>query len=412
MGRNKIKIEKITNLRMRTITFDKRKKGLLKKAMELSILCGQEVFLSFIDRSNKCIVYHSFKDGLNYINNYLLNLDMQKQYLCDLNYDNIDDSDNDSLTDVRVRNSKDSNHSNAMLLGLKRNSTGETIKESLLKIDKQSVLTIGTANSRTSFVESNVRFAGGSIKESEQGLKSISHKLSLKVNIPGKSSDKESESNSIHNSALDFEKTSQNHTNPLEMNTINNNPFKVFSNELAIASSNTAKGLTPNTLIRNLMCNYESASNNKYFFPKPVLGSTPKASSDNQFESFLNGVITPTAQLSTPAIRRSSVDFSVPTQSNNILGDYQKKSAVPINNIKVISDSPYIKSSSNNTSSSFKHYCSDGIMTRSSNNKGSSNSFLSNKLSNITFPIKTSKEESQTKPLNLDKEENFNAAEN
>lgn len=43
MGRNKIIIKKIPNERSRQSTFMKRKHGLIKKAMELSILCDCEV---------------------------------------------------------------------------------------------------------------------------------------------------------------------------------------------------------------------------------------------------------------------------------------------------------------------------------------------------------------------------------
>lgn len=45
MGRKKIAIEKIEDDRMRQITFAKRKNGLLKKAMELAVLCDCEVSL-------------------------------------------------------------------------------------------------------------------------------------------------------------------------------------------------------------------------------------------------------------------------------------------------------------------------------------------------------------------------------
>ena len=37
MGRNKIKMESIKNERTRQVTYYKRKKGLLKKSMELSL---------------------------------------------------------------------------------------------------------------------------------------------------------------------------------------------------------------------------------------------------------------------------------------------------------------------------------------------------------------------------------------
>lgn len=40
MGRKKIVIKPITDERLRNITFNKRKAGLLKKAAELSMLCN------------------------------------------------------------------------------------------------------------------------------------------------------------------------------------------------------------------------------------------------------------------------------------------------------------------------------------------------------------------------------------
>ena len=45
MGKKKIKIEQLKNPRTRQLTFTKRKKGLIKKAMELSILCNANIYL-------------------------------------------------------------------------------------------------------------------------------------------------------------------------------------------------------------------------------------------------------------------------------------------------------------------------------------------------------------------------------
>jgi len=59
MGRNKIKIEKITNERNRHATFTKRKNGLFKKAMELSILCDCEIALLVYNSNDKVFQYCS-----------------------------------------------------------------------------------------------------------------------------------------------------------------------------------------------------------------------------------------------------------------------------------------------------------------------------------------------------------------
>lgn len=57
MGRQKITIEKIKADRIRQVTFYKRKRGLIKKAMELSLLCGVKLFLSISDKNEKLTIF-------------------------------------------------------------------------------------------------------------------------------------------------------------------------------------------------------------------------------------------------------------------------------------------------------------------------------------------------------------------
>jgi len=59
MGRQKITIEKIKDDRIRQVTFYKRKRGLIKKAMELSLLCGVKLFLSISDKNEKLTLFSS-----------------------------------------------------------------------------------------------------------------------------------------------------------------------------------------------------------------------------------------------------------------------------------------------------------------------------------------------------------------
>ena len=61
MGRKKItEFEEIQDKQTKAITFSKRKKGVIKKAMELSLLCGQEVMLAiFNPKNNKLVIYQS-----------------------------------------------------------------------------------------------------------------------------------------------------------------------------------------------------------------------------------------------------------------------------------------------------------------------------------------------------------------
>ncbi|KAJ8773323.1 hypothetical protein K2173_028500 [Erythroxylum novogranatense] len=59
MAREKIKIKKIDNITARQVTFSKRRRGLLKKAEELSVLCDAEVALVIFSATGKLFEYAS-----------------------------------------------------------------------------------------------------------------------------------------------------------------------------------------------------------------------------------------------------------------------------------------------------------------------------------------------------------------
>ena len=72
MGKNKIKIEKIKSERNRNVTLYKRKKGLIKKAMELSLLCDAEIFLAIVDKERQKLSYFRTAKNINeFISKYL-----------------------------------------------------------------------------------------------------------------------------------------------------------------------------------------------------------------------------------------------------------------------------------------------------------------------------------------------------
>jgi hypothetical protein len=57
--RKKISIRPIPEARKRQVTFMKRKKGLLKKAKELSILCDCDMAVLIFDKHNQCFQFAS-----------------------------------------------------------------------------------------------------------------------------------------------------------------------------------------------------------------------------------------------------------------------------------------------------------------------------------------------------------------
>ncbi|CAJ1961340.1 unnamed protein product [Sphenostylis stenocarpa] len=59
MARKKIPIKKIDNINARQVTFSKRRKGLFKKAQELSTLCDAEIALIVFSATNKLFEYAS-----------------------------------------------------------------------------------------------------------------------------------------------------------------------------------------------------------------------------------------------------------------------------------------------------------------------------------------------------------------
>ena len=64
MGKRKIeKFEEIQNKVSKYVTYCKRKKGVIKKAMELSLLCGQEVMMAIFDKKKKkLVIYQSTQE--------------------------------------------------------------------------------------------------------------------------------------------------------------------------------------------------------------------------------------------------------------------------------------------------------------------------------------------------------------
>ena len=57
-GINRSTLEKIKDESRRSVTYSKRKRGLIKKAMELSQLCNQDIYLLIFDREKQKLVQY------------------------------------------------------------------------------------------------------------------------------------------------------------------------------------------------------------------------------------------------------------------------------------------------------------------------------------------------------------------
>ncbi len=74
LGKKKIKISKIENKTASQITYYKRKKGLVKKAMELSLLCEVDIFLVIIDKKGRLSITCSQNSIEDFIKKNIINI--------------------------------------------------------------------------------------------------------------------------------------------------------------------------------------------------------------------------------------------------------------------------------------------------------------------------------------------------
>ena len=83
MGKKKVDVSKfLEDQEKRDVTFSKRKRGVIKKMIELSRMCGQDIFMVIFDRSKQKIVeYRSeAKFGIQIVN-ALMHKDVSKHFV-------------------------------------------------------------------------------------------------------------------------------------------------------------------------------------------------------------------------------------------------------------------------------------------------------------------------------------------
>lgn len=97
MAREKIQIKKIDNVTARQVTFSKRRRGLFKKAEELSVLCDADVGLIIFSSTGKLFEFasSSMKEILERHNLHSKNLDKLEQPSLELQL--VEDNDHSRL---------------------------------------------------------------------------------------------------------------------------------------------------------------------------------------------------------------------------------------------------------------------------------------------------------------------------
>ncbi|GFP92011.1 mads-box protein svp [Phtheirospermum japonicum] len=98
MAREKIQIKKIDNVTARQVTFSKRRRGLFKKAEELSVLCDADIGLIIFSSTGKLFEYasSSMKEILERHNLHSKNLDKLEQPSLELQL--VEDSNHSRLS--------------------------------------------------------------------------------------------------------------------------------------------------------------------------------------------------------------------------------------------------------------------------------------------------------------------------
>lgn len=85
MGKRRIEqIQLIPNMSHRKVTYCKRKKGLLKKSIELSVLCDLKVFCYIYDPGQQRVIHFASDPSLNLLD--IFNKENQREYYTNSDY--------------------------------------------------------------------------------------------------------------------------------------------------------------------------------------------------------------------------------------------------------------------------------------------------------------------------------------
>ena len=85
MGKRKYaKMERIENKNSRNVTYLKRTKGLIKKSIELSLLCDQKMFLFIYDENKKRVMHYASDESFDFLK--IFNQKLEREFLTNDDY--------------------------------------------------------------------------------------------------------------------------------------------------------------------------------------------------------------------------------------------------------------------------------------------------------------------------------------
>ena len=130
MGKKKIQISKIQDEKVCQLTFYKRRKGVLKKAMELAILCDAEVFLHIASKDNP--------EDITFFSS--LDIKMMKNVLID-NFDKTTKevywkTDYDLFFSNKSNDETDSDETDNKKVNTARSQSSSVVRSSLMSLSK------------------------------------------------------------------------------------------------------------------------------------------------------------------------------------------------------------------------------------------------------------------------------------
>ena len=233
MGKRKIPMKKINDRLNCQITFYKRKKGLIKKALELSILCDSQIFLAIQNPSNKLTLLSTKVNPKEYIMQTLLHL--------------VENQVKEEITLKNDEKEKPNNlNSNFQINIFERNNLNNNtiIFPELQNIQKDE--TNSTNNSKENKVLFNI--TNTAIKNEELENINISNLIENSINLNKKKLPKKTIKNFETSKNLDILNSEQNN-NLININNIHNISF--MSND-----NNENKNL--NTNVNNINNNFEN----------------------------------------------------------------------------------------------------------------------------------------------------------